>query len=388
MAPNIIFWLSLLILFHSYLGYALIAYAGAGLRKTTLMVDNVSINVVPEVALVIPAFNEINCLPDKIENCLGLDYDKNKLIIYFVTDGSNDGSAEFISKYPQLQLFHATERKGKTAAINHAMRIITQEIVIFSDANTLLNSSAIKEIVKHYQDETVGGVAGEKKVGNAQKDKAVNVGEGLYWKYESWLKRVDSKFYSVVGAAGELFSLRRSLYRQMPEDIILDDFFMSLRLCIDGYVIRYEPEAFAMEKASVSISEERKRKVRISAGGFQAMGRLTPLLNFFKYPSLSYLYISHRVLRWTICPLLLPILLMSNCFLVSDSIVYQVALTVQMLFYFFALIGGILASRAIRIKVLFLPFYFLFMNWSLVSGMFNFIFLKSSVLWEKSERGT
>ena len=135
---------------------------------------------------------------------------------------------------------------------------------------------------------------------------------GLYWKYESFLKKLDSEFYSVVGAAGELFSLRTELYESAGENVIIEDFVMSLKICMRGYIIKYEPGSFAMEESSPSMKEEEKRKIRISAGAFQAMVLLRGLFNVFKYPALSFQFISHRILRWTLCPICLIALLVAN----------------------------------------------------------------------------
>src|SRR5690606_11550963 len=147
-----------------------------------------------------------------------------------------------------------------------------------------------------------------KKILMTKNGKAAGAGEGLYWKYESWLKKNDSALYSVVGAAGELFSIRTELYEYVGNNIIVDDFVLSLKICWKGFRILYAPEAYAMEAPSQSMEEEQKRKIRISAGAFQSMVILKDLMNIFKYGVLSFQYISHRVLRWTICPALLPVI--------------------------------------------------------------------------------
>ena len=220
--------------------------------------------------------------------------------------------------------------------MNRAMKFVTTPYVIFSDANTLLNPESIQMIVRHYSDPLVGGVAGEKKVITAADELAAGIGEGLYWKYESYLKQMDSELFSVVGAAGELFSSRTDLFEHTREDIIIEDFVQSLRICMKGYVIRYEPGAYAMETASSSMKEEEKRKIRICAGAFQAMGLLKGLFNIFRYPVLSFQFISHRVLRWTLSPVCLIILAVANALicLKGGSVFYQIfPLVMQAGFY-------------------------------------------------------
>jgi cellulose synthase/poly-beta-1,6-N-acetylglucosamine synthase-like glycosyltransferase len=272
--------------------------------------------------------------------------------------------------------------------MNRAIKYVETPYTIFCDANTLLNASAVREIMKHYADPHVGGVAGEKKIISADDDQAAGAGEGIYWKYESLLKKLDSEFYSVVGAAGELFSIKTSLFHQAAENTIIEDFVQSLQICMAGYVIRYEPKAFALETASASMKEEQKRKVRIAAGAFQAMVILKKLFNPFRYPVLAFQFISHRILRWTLCPVCLIALFVSNIFLVYQdaSRFYIVFLLAQTVFLSLALAGWFFAGRNLKVKALYIPYYFLFMNMSVFMGFYRFIRNKQSVVWEIAAR--
>jgi cellulose synthase/poly-beta-1,6-N-acetylglucosamine synthase-like glycosyltransferase len=340
--------------------------------------------------LIIAAYNEEAFILEKIENTFSLDYPREKLNLIFISDGSTDKTPELIARSPAILHLHIDERNGKVAAMHRAIEYVKTPFVIFSDANTLLNADSIKNIVRHYSDERVGGVAGEKKIMQSRQGAVAAAGEGLYWKYESFLKKLDSDFYTVVGAAGELFSVRTSLYEYPGRNIILDDFIISLKVCRKGYRVMYEPEAYALESSSSSIAEERKRKIRISAGAFQSILILADLLNIFKYPLLSFQYISHRVLRWTLCPLFLPILLVSNVLLVlmDGHIFYDVFLAGQVVFYLLALAGMLTQNRKVKIGFLYFPYYFLFINYSVYLGFLRFIKGKQSVLWEKAARET
>ena len=222
-----------------------------------------------------------------------------------------------------------------------------------------------------------------------QEDNASGSGEGFYWKYESFLKKKDAEVYSIVGAAGELFSIRTELYQEPPENIIIEDFYMSLSICAKGYRFMYEPEAYALETASASVKEEWKRKVRICAGGFQAMAKLKPLLNPFRYGILSFQYISHRVLRWTLAPLFLPIVLLANIWLAMEGhSLYFFMLLAQIGFYVLALSGYFFRENKISIKGFFIPYYFMVMNLSVYAGFIRYFKGKQSVVWEKAERAT
>lgn len=387
---KIIFWLSLFIVFYSYIGYGILLYFLVKIKRWFLGKShntNSSPVFEPSITLVVSAFNEEDFIEQKIQNTFDLEYDPDKLKIIFITDGSSDSTPEKIAKYNRIRLLHQPERKGKVAAMNRAMKYVDTPFVIFSDANTLLNTICVKQIVKHYAESVVGGVAGEKKVITAADDKAAGAGEGLYWKYESFLKKLDSDLYSVVGAAGELFSVRTALYEDTAENIVIEDFVQSLKICMKGYIIRYESGAYAMETSSQSIKEEEKRKIRISAGAFQAMVILKDLFNIFKYPVLSFQFISHRILRWTLCPVCLVLLLASNMMLaVGGKQFYVSILIIQLFFYICALVGMFFANRNIKLKLLFVPYYFLFMNISVFLGFNRFLKKKQTVLWEKASR--
>jgi cellulose synthase/poly-beta-1,6-N-acetylglucosamine synthase-like glycosyltransferase len=379
--------IAVFIVFYTYCGYAIISLILLKFRKKELL--NVNKNEInTSVTLLIAAFNEEKIIESKILNSLALEYPRNLLSIYIVTDGSTDRTTEIVKKYPEITLFHNNSRDGKVSAITRVMKSVTTEIVVFSDANTLLNKESISKIISHYSDPTVGGVAGEKKVVSLEKNKVASEGEGLYWKYESFLKRIDSAFYSVVGAAGELFSVRTALYENPGRDTILDDFVISLNVCQKGYTIKYEPGAFASETPSASIKEEKKRKIRISAGAFQGMVMMKNLLKFWKNPRLSFLYISHRVLRWTLPPLLLPCIFLINgiiCINVSE-LFFNMTMLTQISFYTLALLGWILPKLKITLKPAFFAYYFVFMNISLYQGFFRHVRGHQSVLWEKAKR--
>lgn len=389
---KIVFWVCLLIVFYSYVGYGILLWIYLKLFPKKAPNNKTADSGIfqPAVSLVIAAYNEAAFIQQKIANTLDIDYPKELLNIYIVTDGSSDETPAIVASYaPLVQLEHQPERKGKVHAINRVMDKITTPFVVFCDANTLLNESCIKELVKHYQDLTIGAVAGEKKVVDfSNSSNAAGSGEGMYWKYESTLKKLDARFYTVVGAAGELFSIRTSLFEHTAPDVLLDDFLISMNICKKGYRVMYEPNAYAMEAPSHSMKEEQKRKIRISAGAFQSMVMLKDLLNIFKFGKLSFQYISHRVLRWSFCPLLLPAIVLLNLLIVKSdpSLTYLSLLILQGLFYCSALAGWAFAQQEIKVKALYVPYYFLFMNVSLYLGFFRYLNKTQTVLWDKAIR--
>ena len=385
-----LFWFSLFIVFYSYIGYGLLIYFLVRMKRvfSKKNAQGPMADFEPEVSLIISAYNEEDFIEKKILNSLELDYPSEKLSLLMITDGSNDKTADIIRNYPQIALLHQDERRGIVAAMNRAMKHVRTPYVIFSDANTLLNQACVKEMMKHYANPKVGGVAGEKKVLSGNQGEMAGAGEGLYWKYESLLKKLDSEFYTVVGAAGELFSVKTALFREVSENTIIEDLVQSLQICKEGYLIIYEPMAYATESASVSMQEEQKRKIRISAGAFQAMVILKGIFNVFKYPLLAFQFISHRVLRWTLSPLCLVVLFISSLGIIykGGGWFYQLSLLTQVLFYVMAWIGWLFANHNQQTKGFYAPYYFLFMNLSVFLGFIRFIRNRQSAIWEKAVR--
>jgi cellulose synthase/poly-beta-1,6-N-acetylglucosamine synthase-like glycosyltransferase len=321
-----------------------------------------------------------------------LDYPRERLELVFVTDGSTGGSERLLrtSVVPgdvRLRVLHAVERRGKLAAVERAMPQVTTPVTVFSDANALLNPQALANLVKHYADPTVGAVAGEKRVRFGDTAGVEGVGEGIYWRYESLLKRLDAELYSVVGAAGELFSIRTALYESPPPDTLIEDFYLSLRIAMRGRRVAYAPDAYAVEGHSASLREELKRKVRIAAGGLQAIARLPGLLNPLRYGVLSIQYVSHRVLRWTLAPLLLPAVLAANVALAAEGEwFYGLLLAGHLSFYVVALCGWLLEQLGVRVKLFYIALYFCVMNYAVYAGAWRLLSGRQSAVWDKAKR--
>ncbi|HMK24831.1 MAG TPA: glycosyltransferase family 2 protein [Chitinophagaceae bacterium] len=390
MIITIFFWISLAVLFYCYLGYGILVLfintfksVFIDKKRKDLPLQGLS------VTIIITAYNEEAVLEQKIKNTLAIDYPAGQLHIIFITDGSSDDPAPLFNRYPSITLLHQPERKGKYAAIKRAMQKVQTPVVVFSDANTMLNKQCINNIVLHYADEKTGAVAGEKKITGNKKISVAGEAERIYWKYESFMKKLDAGLYTVTGAAGELFSIRTNLFKALDDEVILDDFIISMQVCLQGYKIAYAPDAFATELPSASLAEEEKRKVRISAGAYQSISYLKDCLNIFKHPLLSFQFMSRRLLRWIFCPPLLVVLLLTNIlivFLHTDTYLYDLLLYAQAGFYLLALSGWIMARSGKKTGIFTIPFYFIFMNYCLVKGFVKFIKGRQSVLWEKSLR--
>jgi biofilm PGA synthesis N-glycosyltransferase PgaC len=379
-ALSVTFWVLLGIVVYAYFGYAVLVLLFS--RKKNK--HPASAASLPEVSIVIASFNEGRILQKKILNTIEIQYPSEKLQVNFVTDGSTDNSVDIISAYPGIRLVHQQEREGKAMAINRAMETVTSEIVVFTDANTFLNPDCLQKIIPHFRDPQTGGVAGEKKLVHGS---GMGEAEGWYWKYESFMKTMDARFYSVVGAAGELFAIRREMFTPLPADTLLDDFQLSLNICLKGFKLAYEPGAYAKESPSGSLWEEKQRKTRIAAGAFQTLSRLS-FAKLFRYPLFAFQFISRRWLRWVICPSAIGLLFVINALLAYHfpGSIYSLLFFVQVIFYLLALAGWMLMKKNRSFVLTTIPFYFLFMNFCMLAGWIRFMQGKETVLWKKAER--
>ena len=373
-----LFWLCLAIVVYTYVGYGLILYLLVFIKRLAIKAKplaDITDDCLPEVTLMVCAYNEEDIISEKMSNTHSLDYPADRLHLVWVTDGSTDNTNSILSTYPDVKIVFSPERRGKSAALKHGIKEVSTEIVMMTDANTMLNPEAVREIVRLMQDPKVGCVSGEKKVmAKSDSDEAAQ-GEGLYWKYESTLKRLDSELYSAMGAAGELCVIRRQLMTDIPDDTLLDDFVISMEIVRMGYKIAYTSKAFAMEYGSADLHEESKRKRRIAAGGLQSSWRLRSLMNPLRHPVVAFQFVSHRVLRWTITPVCLFALIPLNTILVlsGEGIIYTIIWILQILFYASALAG-------MRISK-----YFVFMNLNVFRGM-AYLMNNTSGTWEKAKR--
>ena len=373
-----LFWLCLAIVVYTYVGYGLILYLLVFIKRLAIKAKplaDITDDCLPEVTLMVCAYNEEDIISEKMSNIHSLDYPADRLHLVWVTDGSTDNTNSILSAYPDVKIVFSPERRGKSAALKHGIKEVSTEIVMMTDANTMLNPGAVREIVRLMQNPKVGCVSGEKKVkAKSDSDEAAQ-GEGLYWKYESTLKRLDSELYSAMGAAGELCVIRRQLMTDIPDDTLLDDFVISMEIVRMGYKIAYTSKAFAMEYGSADLHEESKRKRRIAAGGLQSSWRLRSLMNPLRHPVVAFQFVSHRVLRWTITPVCLFALIPLNTILVlsGEGIIYTIIWILQILFYASALAGMKISK------------YFVFMNLNVFRGM-AYLLNNTSGTWEKAKR--
>ena len=389
---KVLFWVCLFVVFYTYLGYGILLYLILSIKRIIkgqrAPIPMPKDEELPTMTLMICAYNEQDVVSEKMRNTRALDSPKDKFRVMWVTDGSNDRTNELLAAYPDVDIVYSPERRGKTAALKHGLREVKTRYVAFTDANTMINAGALREIARQFTDKTVGCVSGEKRVAARKEGELAAEGEGLYWRYESTLKKWDSELYSTMGAAGELYAIDSTLCREVPDNALLDDFMMSMLVVDEGHRIAYSPDAYALEYGSADIHEESKRKRRIAAGGLQSIWWLRKMLNPFRQPLVWFQYVSHRVLRWSVTPLTMVVLLILNMALVilGAGWLYQVLLILQILFYLAALLGYLMNEHGHKNKLLYTVYYFVFMNLNVFRGISYLKTHRNSGTWEKAKR--
>lgn len=369
-------WLSALAVVWTYAGYPLFILLLARWRPH----PHHRADIQPSVSLIIPTYNEEAIIAEKLENVLGLDYPQEKREILVVADGSTDQTVEIVERYASrgVQLLFQPQRQGKTAAMNRAVPHTCGEILVFSDANAMLEQTSLQMLVRNFADPQVACVSGEKRV---RADSQVQArGESAYWRFEARLKEAESQVSTAIGAVGEFFAIHRKYYRAMEEDNLIEDFVLSMRLVIDGWRVVYEPGAVAWEEASPSLRSEWERRSRMAAGGFQAIGRLRRLLSP-RYGLVAFQYFSHKVLRWT-APFTMLLAWVSNALLYNLDF-YRVLFWGQTSFYLLALVGGVTLLLGWKVRLLQLAFYFCFANSTALGGFVRYVTGTQSVIWKK-----
>ncbi len=383
---HIIFVMLLFAIGYPYVGYpvilAIINFIKPASQKSEIT------PTYPTVTLFVTAYNESAYVDEKVQNSLKLSYPPHKLKLVWVTDGSTDDTNQKLAQHPQITVYFEPQRLGKIAAMNRGMQFIDTDIVVFTDANTFLNPEAITEIVHCFNQPNVACVAGEKRILPHKAGNAAGLGEGLYWRYESAIKKLDARLGNAIGAPGELFAIRRTLFSPVEADTILDDFIISMRLALKGYKIDYTPTAYAMEKPSADIGEEMKRKIRIAAGSFQAFFRLKALWFPFKKPWLWFQYTSHKVFRWMVAPLALPLLFLVNLVicLFQPTPFFNLVLALQITFYTLTIMGHFLRNRPNITPTLFIPYYFTLANVAMWRGFIRYIRRAQPAAWDQAKR--
>jgi cellulose synthase/poly-beta-1,6-N-acetylglucosamine synthase-like glycosyltransferase len=380
----IAFWVCVGLIMYTYFAYPLFLYILSKISRkedSSNYVINTYKNYIPTVSMVIAAYNEEKVIRDKMENCMAIDYPKGKFEIIVGSDGSSDRTNEIVKSYEisGVKLINYTDRRGKISVLNRTVPQASGEIVVLSDANTIYEPDAVRKLIRHFNDKRIGVVCGKLILLTKDKKQAE---EGYYWKYECMLKAMESKLGALLGANGGIYALRKELFEPIPDNTIVDDFVIAMKVKEKGFDIIFEQEAIAYEDAAQSIKAEFGRRVRIGAGCFQAIPMTKRLLNPMR-GSIAFAYWSHKIIRW-IVPFLLAIAFVSNIILLNN-LFYLILFVIQLLFYSAALIGHVLGNRKSS-RLFSIPYYLGSMNLALLFGFFRFVTKTQKVTWKRTER--
>lgn len=376
---KLVFWASLALILYVYAGYPL-TLAFVARRFRPLKRDD---GFLPTVSLVIAAHNEEKVLWEKLGNSLALDYPRDRLEIIVASDGSTDATNDIVKAFADrgVVLHEITPRGGKMWALNLTIPKTQGTILVLSDANTMYRPDAIRKLVRHFADPTVGAVSGDVQLVDAADSHAHS--EGLYYRYERWLQTQESRVGSIIGVDGAMYAIVREHFRSPSRNIIVDDFVISMTVARLGYRVLYDPEAVATEQGTLSSREEFWRKVRIVAGGMQAL-MLREGLPHLRQPLLMFSYISHKLLRWLV-PCFLLSLLLSSAALVSAPLEI-LALLGQVLFYGFALGYAVNFLGLRRLSWSSIPYYFCLVNGAALVGLWKGLLGTQTVTWQRTRR--
>lgn len=379
-----LFWVSLGLIVYTYLGYPLLIWILSRLfaRQAALPVMP---DALPRVSLLVAAYNEEGDIAKRIDNALSLDYPRELLDIVIASDGSTDNTCAIARKYLDrgVILFDYEERSGKPAVLNRTIPQLRGDIVFLSDANTLTEPDALKKLVRWFGNPSVGAVCGKLVLVDAATGKNV---DSAYWKYENFLKWSEGKLGALLGSNGAIYAIRREWYPDIPDNTIVDDFVIPLRAkVVHQCKIVYETEAIAFEVAPSDIGTEFKRRARIGAGGFQAIGLLHELL-IPRFGWTSFAFWNHKILRW-ICPFMMILALVTNIALM-DQPLYGWMLVLQLAFYTTAFIGNMLPAKPRVLRVLRLATMFTTMNAALLVGFFRWLMGTQRATWHRTARLT
>jgi len=381
------FWICLFLIFYTYVFYPsvlFIAYTFVQLRRDidylTTRRNRRTLSPVteelPAVSMIVPAYNEEEHLEAKLANLRDTDYPRENLQVIFVSDGSTDRTQQILSglNEPGIDVIFK-KREGKASALNRAIENARNPILIFSDGSTLFEPDALRMLVRHFNRPDVGVVCGSLKFAASEESQQT---EGIYWKYESIIRLMESRLGATLTASGAIYALRREAWSPLSSDAILDDFIIPVNARKQGYRVIYDPEAIALEFASSSVKGEFARRVRLAMGSFRSLPEFlrAPLPGFTRFA-----FLSHKLMRWVV-PFLVPLILVTSIIL-SYERSYQLFFALQMAFYVWAATGFFFQRHLRRVRFALVGYFLLAMNLAFLVGMYRCLTGRKGAVWQR-----
>ena len=380
-----IFWLTTIVIINSFFLYPILLFFINKRKSYQLKKQNLE----PKISFLIAAYNEEKVIAQRIENIASLDYDFSKVEVFIGSDNSSDGTNQILldyeKKYEWLHPFISDVRRGKAGILNELMKNVNNDILIFTDANTEFQKDSLRNILKDFSDDNVGGVCGKLVLVNNESSQNEGVEESRYWEYETFIKRVEGENGILLAANGGIFAIRRNLFKEIPTNpAVTDDLFISLSVVTQGFKFTYCDTAIAYENTGKDVQAEYRRKVRFSATNFQTLAYYKKML-VGKNLLLAYAFFSHKVTRWFLPWLLLLLLIFSGLSAPKYTIAFT-AYVLQVFFYFFAAIGFLFSTMKLRIQIFSIPYFFVVSNVAVAKGLIRFLRKKHSVIWQSTDR--
>lgn len=367
-AAAVVFWVCLAVCVYVYFGYPALLWALSRFRSRPVRGGDIT----PHVTFVIAAYNEEEVIGDKIENSLSLDYPADRIEVLVVSNGSTDRTNEIVAAHPDPRVrLLALPRPGKMQALNEGANVAKGEILVFTDADFLLDRHTLRLMASKFADPEVGGVCGARNTNVRREGDATGEGEGLYARWDKWQKTLESRIGSVFAADGLLYAIRRELYVPIDAVHAADDIYISTRIPLQGYRLLFEPDATAYERADVHAEQEFRRRVRVT--NHSVRGLLTLRSHLFTHGFYSLELLSHKLVRHMIPFFLIP-LFATSAVLVTRAPIYALAFAGQVLVYALAMVGWALRNRPIgRAKPFYVPYYFCFVNAAAFFGLLSIL---------------
>lgn len=380
---EILFWVSVLLVLHVYVGYPVGIYIRSKLHRAGAPPKEAASGELPYVTVLIPAHNEERWIARKIENALALEYPSSRRQVLVASDGCTDNTVDIAGRYRErgVEVNHQAERSGKTATLNRVVPTARGEIILMTDCNALLAADALQLLMSHFQDPRVGCVTGEKLC--LDTGSSASEGEGFYWRYEAWIKNSESKLGSCLGSHGQVMAVRKDLFPHIP--VIGDDFYVPMKILIStGAQVRFEPRVKAAIPAAANLGLELERKVRSHVSLLRDLPYLKEGLNPL-HSRIWWGFLSHHVMRLFV-PFALLIALASATILWRFMGIYGLSTIGQGFFYGAAILGYAFARRGLRPQIVYLPFYFVFANLGVFLAWIRWARGNHQYAWQRTER--
>ncbi len=390
---GILFWIFIALIGYVYFGYPLLLALLARMSRRPDFPPTAE----PTLTLLIAAYNEESCIARKLDNALTLAYPRDKLQILVAADGSDDRTADIVRQYASqgVELSYQPVRQGKMAAITRALAVARGDVIVFSDANNIYETDTLRALVAPFASAQVGAVSGAKHI--LKDDGALSSSEGLYWKYESFIKRQETRLSSCTGVSGEIFAIRKALFAPAPRGTINDDFYLAMQVLRSGYRVVFAPAARSFERVSLTAEDEVIRRKRINAGRYQVLYRWRQFLPY-KHPLLMWQIVSHKILRLFVPFFMLGAFIANLCALIGTPAGVSASLLrltfpfnwilfgLQLAFYGLAGLGGRTARIGPLRKLAYLPAFLVNSNLAALQGWTYSLGGKDRSLWQKVRR--